>query len=274
MENGWLAYGVDALGLSVSMFIRVMVIAGITFLFIKYSKKAKLQQVYKLSPFQGQISFEIKTLLLICLLDGVVLTAGKYYDAFPGEASTWYVFILTFVGYFLWAEFVYYFTHRLLHTDYFYWMHSHHHKSQITTPFTAYSSTIFDRLLGMILPIMPVIVLYKYNLIVASEHAFIAYYILLPLINILTHTNVEITPASWGRNQWLRALLITPSYHALHHARYRGHYGVTTPLMDVLFGTTYQDYPMVHEKSRSGDGLLSLDEQAIEDPLEQELQLA
>jgi sterol desaturase/sphingolipid hydroxylase (fatty acid hydroxylase superfamily) len=114
----------------------------------------------------------------------------------------------------------------------------------------------------MVLPIIPVIILFKYEMITVSENALIVYYVLLPLINIFTHINVEITPKSWSHNKWLTALLITPSYHALHHARCRGHYGVTTPLMDVIFGTTYKDYQKVHEKSRMGDGLLTLDEQA------------
>jgi sterol desaturase/sphingolipid hydroxylase (fatty acid hydroxylase superfamily) len=262
MGYEWLAYTYDVLGLSTSMFVRVMVILGIAFFIIKHSKKAKIQKVYKLLPFEGQLSFEIKTLSIICLMDGVVLTTANYVDAFPGAASTWIIAVLTFILYFFWAEMVYYFTHRLLHTDYLYWMHSHHHKSQVTTPFTAYSSSIFDRLLGMVLPIIPVIILFKYEMITVSENALIVYYVLLPLINIFTHINVEITPKSWSHNKWLTALLITPSYHALHHARYRGHYGVTTPLMDVIFGTTYKDYQKVHEKSRMGDGLLTLDEQA------------
>ncbi len=229
----WPNYISNVLYLSGSMFVRVMLISGTAFFILKYSSRAKLQQVYRLLPFEGQISFEIKTLLLISLTDGIVLTAGKYYNAFPGTSTSWLGFILTFTLYFLWAELVYYFTHRLLHTDYFYWMHRWHHKSQVTTPFTAYSSSVFDRLLGMILPILPIIILFQYGIISVSKNALIAYYILLSLINIFTHINVEVTPKSWSRNRLLRALVITPSYHALHHARYRGHYGVGRPKQPI-----------------------------------------
>lgn len=53
-------------------------------------------------------------------------------------------------------------------------------------------------------------------------------------------------------------IINTPTYHALHHARYKGHYGLFTPYLDMMFGTYFKDYEIVHWHLSNGHGLKTL----------------
>jgi len=53
---------------------------------------------------------------------------------------------------------------------------------------------------------------------------------------------------------------LTPSYHALHHARYVKNYGLITPWFDRLFGTQWPDVAEVQTRAASGEPLRHLAE--------------
>lgn len=243
---------------TIMAFLRFSAIATAVYLVIKAFKWANKYAIYRVKPFNGQISFELKSTLVICLFDAVVLTSAGYFGLFPNGTPTIQNHILTFVCMFVWFEFSLYFMHRLLHTKYFYWIHEHHHKSAVTTPFTAISSSLLDRTIGIVVPFLPVVLLDQFAGIHATQIGLASYVLLLMLINIYTHINVEIIPTWMVKNKFLGKILITPSFHSLHHARHRGNYGITTPLMDMLFETCFPDYEKVHESSRAGVGLKSL----------------
>ncbi len=73
-------------------------------------------------------------------------------------------------------------------------------------------------------------------------------------LNVLGHSNVEVFPGWFARSR-LGRWLVTPTYHALHHARYRGHYGLFTSVLDRCFGSVYADYEMVQQRASAGQGL-------------------
>ena len=49
-------------------------------------------------------------------------------------------------------------------------------------------------------------------------------------------------------------------YHALHHARWAGHYGFAAALMDRIGGTEWPDWLALHERIDKGQPLTSLRE--------------
>jgi lathosterol oxidase len=65
-------------------------------------------------------------------------------------------------------------------------------------------------------------------------------------INAIAHANFEIKPSRY--NRWLGRVLTTTTYHALHHSRYLGNYGLATRLPDRLFGTQWEDYEEIYER--------------------------
>jgi sterol desaturase/sphingolipid hydroxylase (fatty acid hydroxylase superfamily) len=79
------------------------------------------------------------------------------------------------------------------------------------------------------------------------------------VLNVFGHTNVEALPASLPRT-WAGRLIVSGSFHALHHARLQGHYGLFTQVLDRLCGTYFEDYPHVHARAASSHGLLTLGE--------------
>src|SRR2546427_5937141 len=42
---------------------------------------------------------------------------------------------------------------------------------------------------------------------------------------------------------------------SMHHARYTGHYGLFTTMLDRALGTYWDDYPEVHARAARGEGL-------------------
>ena len=75
--------------------------------------------------------------------------------------------------------------------------------------------------------------------------------------NIVGHANVEPTarPAATRGATWFANPFV---FHALHHARWTGHYGFQGAMMDRLFGTEWDDWPAHYEQIASGHPLTSL----------------
>jgi sterol desaturase/sphingolipid hydroxylase (fatty acid hydroxylase superfamily) len=46
----------------------------------------------------------------------------------------------------------------------------------------------------------------------------------------------------------LGKLLTSTTYHALHHSRYTGNYGLGTRVLDRFFGTEWEDYEPLYDR--------------------------
>jgi sterol desaturase/sphingolipid hydroxylase (fatty acid hydroxylase superfamily) len=69
--------------------------------------------------------------------------------------------------------------------------------------------------------------------------------------NIFGHANIELGAPISG----LRVVSIFQPpyvYHALHHARWVGHYGFASAGYDALFGTEFADWRELHRRVYSG----------------------
>ncbi len=92
-----------------------------------------------------------------------------------------------------------------------------------------------------------------------SFNGWVAYLAFNVVGNIFGHANVEVVPPS--KTLWLRSTMATVfTFHALHHARWVGHYGFASTWADRLGKTEWRDWPALHAQVWSGQPLASLKE--------------
>lgn len=132
----------------------------------------------------------------------------------------------------IWNEIHFYINHRLLHTRWLRKYHLPHHRSIVTTPWSAYNFHPVEALmLGSVL--MLPMVLHDFSVFAL---AFIPVFSL--LINSMGHANYDLKPDS--------TLFIFQGVrrHQLHHACFNGNYGFMLPFMDRLCKTLLPNNPL------------------------------
>jgi sterol desaturase/sphingolipid hydroxylase (fatty acid hydroxylase superfamily) len=151
-----------------------------------------------------------------------------------------------------------------MHTRPLLFIHREHHRSHVIGPWSAASFSLLEKFifsLGILGGLALVSLLHP-----LSAFGILAYYVLYFYTNALGHANVEIRGAAYYRGIWGH-LFNTPTYHALHHARYVKNYGLMTPWLDRLFGTAWFDVAAVQARVASGRPLTRLGEKCrVSDP--------
>jgi lathosterol oxidase len=147
------------------------------------------------------------------------------------------------------AEVWHYFSHRALHTRALLWIHREHHKSLLSSPFTALSSSVTEKLIFS-LGILGILSAGD-HFVDFSFYGVATWYLLYIVINSYAHANFEIKPRSFLATKG--RFFTSTTYHSLHHARYVNNYGLGTRFLDRLFGTEWQDYERVFDQV-SGQG--------------------
>jgi Delta7-sterol 5-desaturase len=197
--------------------------------------------IYDLPSNKRQTTRELKNSIhtpLHAVLLGVCLAAGLFQNT--SVTSFW----LTALGMTIWAEIWHYFSHRAFHMKSLHWIHAEHHKSRLNTPFTAISFSFTEKLifdLGLLVPFALIDQLVSVNFFGIAAW-FIGYLI----INSFSHANFEFRAT--GYNKHVGKVLTTTTYHALHHSRYVGNFGLGTRVLDRLFGTEWDDYEALYSK--------------------------
>lgn len=107
---------------------------------------------------------------------------------------------------------------------------------------------------------MPVSILSFY--IPISFYGIIAYYLFYFITNALGHSNIEIRNPQYAQS-WIGKIINTPTYHAMHHARYVKNYGLITSTLDRLFNTMWEDYDKVQTRAALEQPLDKLSERLI-----------
>jgi lathosterol oxidase len=154
----------------------------------------------------------------------------------------------TFLGLMLGFQVYYYFLHRAPHSRRWVRFHRWHHVSRVTTPLSAQSMSWIETL-GWAVGYCALPLLVSQWLPV-SLPAWVAYMFFNMLGNITGHANVELLPKLPSPRRF--AWSANPSvFHALHHARWTGHYGFQSVAMDRLCKTEWSDWPALH--ARIGD---------------------
>jgi sterol desaturase/sphingolipid hydroxylase (fatty acid hydroxylase superfamily) len=213
-------------------------------------------------PFdEGQLRHEvwgnIGFVLMATLCGTATLASGAILPAGDG----WLRGLLTFAALNFAFQAYYYGLHRLLHTKPLIRFHRYHHKSRVTSALSGQSMGVVEAFGWMVgyfgLP-------FAMNLIEPiSFWGWVAYLSYNVVGNIAGHANVELVPPS--KTLWVRSTLAAViTFHALHHARWTGHYGFASSWADRLFGTEWSDWPSLHGRVWAGAPMKSLKDKGEE----------
>ncbi|MFP2908061.1 sterol desaturase family protein [Pyxidicoccus sp. 3LFB2] len=216
------------------------------------TRLAERWRVYRRDLAPGQLRSEARAAIGVVVCDALLITAFR--AAYESRmvpfslGATLLTFAWMFVGFEVW----FYVTHRLLHTRALYRLHAQHHVAQVTDPLTSLSFSVVERMVlmgggfGLVILAMQVMPV--------TLAGVMAYILTNYALNVFGHGNTEWLPERFVRS-WAGRLFFTPTFHALHHARYQGHYGLFTPMLDRWLGTAFDDYEEVHARARAGNGL-------------------
>jgi sterol desaturase/sphingolipid hydroxylase (fatty acid hydroxylase superfamily) len=218
---------------------------------LERSRLGARRRIFAVPLDDGQLGWEARANLQIVALATLVLAAavprGRFAPATAAGA------LVTFAGMYAWFEAFYYVLHRALHTRALVRFHRQHHRSRVTTPLTGFSMSPVEGLGWLAGYVLPVLVVH--GLVFPAWLAYVAYSW---AGNVLGHANVELgVRALRGRVALAAHPLI---YHALHHARWTGHYALYTSVLDVAFGTTFADWRSLYDRVRAGRPLRALRE--------------
>lgn len=127
---------------------------------------------------------------------------------------------------YLWNEIHFFAVHRLLHWSPLYRsVHVWHHRSVLTTPFSAYSfHPVESFLLGAVMPLALLVCAF-------SPWALLGLTVMSLLLNVSGHLPHEQIRAGWGY------AVPHSRYHNRHHREFNAHFSFSLPLLDRWFGS-------------------------------------
>ena len=160
------------------------------------------------------------------------------------QNTSWLSFVLSLALTFIWAEIWHYVSHRLFHIPQLHWIHAEHHRSRLNSPVTAISFSFTEKLVfdaGILGALVLLDRFYSLNF-----YGIAAWYVGYLIINSFSHANYEIKSRTFQR--FSGKVLTSATYHALHHSRYTGNYGLGTRFMDRLCKTEWDDYVPLYEQ--------------------------
>ncbi|KAK4476470.1 hypothetical protein RD792_015624 [Penstemon davidsonii] len=147
------------------------------------------------------------------------------------------------------VEYLYYWLHRALHHHYLYSRyHSHHHSSIVTQPITSVIHPFAEHISYFMLFAIPILgTILAGTASLASLFGYITY---IDLMNNMGHCNFELVP-SWVFTIFppLKYLMYTPTFHSLHHTRFRTNYSLFMPFYDYIHGTMDKTTDALYETS-------------------------
>ncbi|AES81238.1 fatty acid hydroxylase superfamily protein [Medicago truncatula] len=147
------------------------------------------------------------------------------------------------------VEFLYYWLHRALHHHYLYSRyHSHHHSSIVTEPITSVTHPFAEHLSYFTLfaiPMLTTLFIKK-----SSVAALYGYVFFIDFMNNMGHCNFEFIPKKLlSYFPILKYLSYTPSFHSLHHTKFRANYSLFMPMYDYIYGTVHKSTDATYETS-------------------------
>jgi lathosterol oxidase len=197
--------------------------------------------IYSLSIAPEQIRRELKN-SLHAPTHAVILAGFVALGCFAQR--TWMSGVASAAITIVWAEIWHYVSHRAMHLRALHWIHAEHHKSHLNSPFTAISFAFTEKLL-FDLGLLGVLALVD-RVVPLNMFGIATWYVGYLAINSFSHANFELK--SEGYNRWLGKALTSTTYHALHHSRYTGNFGLGTRFLDRLFKTEWEDYERLYDR--------------------------
>lgn len=230
--------------------LRAIILEGGLYLLITYNAWAKRKRVYRVPFSRGQFKSELKATVWNIIFDGLFIAV--LVQVFPPNQQLnnyWTAFIFSFV----WIEIWFYVTHYLFHTKPLYFIHRQHHVATVTSPFTAMSFSLLERAI-LLFGAVGVIALVSAYVWPLAPFGIALALVINYLLNLFAHSNLEVIPPSFVKLPIIGRIFNAPTYHAMHHARYKGNYGLYTPFLDWIFKTQFEDYLQVQEAAYQGNG--------------------
>lgn len=132
------------------------------------------------------------------------------------------------------TDFVAYWNHRILHTDWLWPAHAAHHSDTHVNAFTSFRVHILESIVGMV---MQIVILTWLQMPAAIPYVIV----LTVLFNMYQHIDLDIHHGP------LKYIIASPRYHRWHHADVPEAYGKNLadmfPFYDLAFGTYYVPGP-------------------------------
>ncbi len=203
------------------------------------------RRVWSLPIPATQLAHELRGNLTFVAACVVTLSLALHFQWARCGAESLSRFALTFVALFFGFQAFYYALHRALHTHALVRFHRHHHESRVTSPMSGQSTSLVEALGWMIGYVaLPIALSYVAPI---SLYGWLAYLAFNVVGNIVGHANVEVVPPA--DLLWVQSTVATVfTFHALHHARWTGHYGFSSTWADRLFKTEWRDWPSLHAR--------------------------
>lgn len=244
-----------------TVWICTAVLALINFPFVmlvdRHVRRSAVKRVYDVPPAQGQDAWERRNGLITTPVHALILlllfaTGGlRVLEDGVGRA------VMSFAIAFIWTEVWHYATHRAMHRPMLHGIHREHHRSRLTQPWTSVSFSFAEKFVFSA-GILGFLALMS-RWVPQSVIGITVYYVLYFYTNTLGHANVEFRKAGY-RTTWMGKVFNSPSYHAMHHARYTQNFGLLTPWLDKLLGTSWPDEAQVLDQVANGRPLTRLNE--------------
>ncbi|EPG66696.1 sterol desaturase family protein [Leptospira wolffii] len=225
-------------------FVRYLIFAGLAFsVFYVWKhpfqhRKIQTKSATK-SQFKREFLYSLFSVIVYTAVTLVVLLFRKYgffrfYERI--EDYGWGYLILSVLLILAIQDFYFYWTHRLMHTAWFYKrVHKIHHESVTPSPWTAYSFSPWEALIHSF--IMPIVA----TLFPVHPLALMIFMTIQIARNVLGHSGYEIFP-SWMLSNKILKLVNTNTNHDMHHQSFRYNYGLYTTIWDSIFGTIHPEY--------------------------------
>lgn len=247
----------ELLALSFGFFAALTLVSLASGFALERAAHARGRRIFAVALKKHQLRTELVGTIAFVAVHAT-MTAGALASGWIRFTSGWLAHVVTFVACYVAFQVFYYAMHRAMHAKALFWIHRWHHESLVTTPLAGLSMHPLEALGWSAGMLAPGVVLAQLDLL--GWWGWIAFFAFHFWGNIVGHANAELFPqqaskaASLGGNPIL--------YHALHHARFDGHYGFGAAYMDRIFGTEWPDWIALVRRVESGKPLESLRERA------------
>ena len=207
----------------------------------------KKRRIFHAQPAPGQMRRELIANGFVVVTEGLFWAVALHFGLAGKDGGN---IIASFVVCLVWWDISFYISHRALHTKLLFPLHRQYHRARINTAFSGASFSIAEALFLMTAGWGPLLALSHWwgmsYLGVFAFHEFFS------VLRTTGHFNSEFYPQFWVRSKWFNWMQTT-TFHALHHSRSRGHFGLFTVIPDRLMNTAFADYEDVHDRAFNGD---------------------
>jgi sterol desaturase/sphingolipid hydroxylase (fatty acid hydroxylase superfamily) len=222
------------------------------------------RRVWALPLAEGQLRHERlgnALFLAVAVATTTAALCGGWVRWAAPEAATWGRAAATFLAMSVGFQAYYYAVHRLMHTRALVRFHRWHHASRVTTAWSGQSMHPVETLvwMGGYFGLAALLSLAA----PLSFGGWLGYMAFNVVGNLVGHANAE--PVAPHPTLWWRSTLAGAfTFHALHHARWTGHYGFASTWADRLFRTEWRDWPDLHARVSRGEALTRINQRGTE----------